>query len=150
MNNPITQSELTQILGEIREGFRDVNDRLNQLEKTQTEIKAEIKQDITDVKGDIKGLSEKVSGIDTRLSNLEASVQKIPDLSEKIGELKNWKQIGLVVITALISAISTGTIGGFIGWFRRSLTSLKPSLISPKICVSSDCVIGLFIYLYSS
>ncbi len=66
MNNPITQSELTEILGEIREGFRTVNDRLNQLERTQTEIKAEIKQDISDVKGDIKGVSEKVSGIDTR------------------------------------------------------------------------------------
>ncbi|MDJ0718647.1 MAG: hypothetical protein QNJ54_31215 [Prochloraceae cyanobacterium] len=50
---------------------------------------------------------------------MEASVQKIPDLSEKIGELKNWKQIGVIVITALISAISTGTIGGFIGWFIR-------------------------------
>ena len=119
MNNPITQSELTEILGEIREGFKTVNDRLNQVERTQTEIKAEIKQDISDVKGDIKGLSEKVSGIDTRLSNVEVSVQKIPDLSEKFGELKNWKQIGVIVITALISAVFTGTIGGFIGWLIR-------------------------------
>ena len=70
MNNPITQSELTEILGEIREGFKTVNDRLNELEKGQIEMKAELK------------------GIDTRLSNVEASVQKIPDLSEKIGEFK--------------------------------------------------------------
>ena len=101
MNNPITQSELTEILGEIREGFKTVNNRLNELEKGQIEMKAELK------------------GIDTRLSNVEASVQKIPDLSEKIGELKNWKQIGVIVITALISAVFTGTIGGFIGWFIR-------------------------------
>ncbi len=105
MNNPITQGEFTEILGEIREGFRTVNNRLNQLDKTQAEIKAEIKQDIGDLKGDIKGVSEKVSGIDTRLSNVEASVQKIPDLSEKIGELKNWKQIGIIVITALVIPI---------------------------------------------
>ena len=80
MNNPITQSELAEISGEIREGFKTVNDRLNQLEKGQVEMKAELK------------------GIDTRLSNVEASVQKIPDLSEKVGELKNWKQIGVIVI----------------------------------------------------
>ncbi len=110
MNNPITQSELTEILGEIREGFKTVNDRLNQLD-----LKIET------VKGDIKGVSEKVSGIDTRLSNVETSVQKIPELSEKFGELKNWKQIGIIVITALISSILTGTIGGFIGWILRSL-----------------------------
>ena len=132
MNNPITQSELAEVLGEIREGFRTVNDRLNQLEKGQVEVKAELKGDIKEIKGDIKEIkaelkgdikevSEKVSGIDTRLSNVESSVQKIPDLSEKIGELKNWKQIGVIVITALISSIFTGTIGGFIGWILRGL-----------------------------
>ena len=45
--------------------------------------------------------------------------QKIPDLAEKVGELKNWKQIGLVFITAAISSIFTGTIGGVIGWLIR-------------------------------
>ncbi|MDJ0718650.1 MAG: hypothetical protein QNJ54_31230 [Prochloraceae cyanobacterium] len=43
MNNPITQSELTEILGEIREGFKTVNERLNELEKGQIEMKAELK-----------------------------------------------------------------------------------------------------------
>ena len=41
---------------------------------------------------------------------MESSVQKIPDLLEKVGELKNWKQIGVIVITALISAVFTGTL----------------------------------------
>ena len=103
MNNPITQSELVEVLGEIRQGFKAVNDSLNQLEKGQAEMKAEL------------------NGIDKRLTNVESSVQKIPDLSEKIGELKNWKQIGIILITALVSSILTGTIGGFIGWFIRGL-----------------------------
>ena len=47
--------------------------------------------------------------MDKRLKDVEASVQKIPELSEKVGELKNWKQIGIVVITALISSVLTGT-----------------------------------------
>jgi uncharacterized phage infection (PIP) family protein YhgE len=103
MTNPITQSELAEVLGEIRQGFKAANDSLNKLEKGQAEMKAELK------------------GLDKRLTNVESSVQKIPDLSEKIGELKNWKQIGLIVITALISSIFTGTIGGFIGWVLRGL-----------------------------
>jgi uncharacterized protein involved in exopolysaccharide biosynthesis len=105
MTNPITQTELAEVLGEIRQGFKAVNDSLNQLEKSQAEMKTELK------------------GIDKRLTNVESSVQKIPDLSEKVGELKNWKQIGVIVITALISSIFTGTIGGFIGY---SIRSLKP------------------------
>jgi hypothetical protein len=47
-------------------------------------------------------------------------ILKIPDLSEKVGELKNWKQVGVVVITALISSVLSGSIGGVIGWLIRS------------------------------
>ena len=79
-----------------------------------------VKEDIGDVKGDIKGLSEKVAGIDKRLSNVETSIQKIPELAEKTGELKNWKQVGLVLITAAVSSIFSGTIGGVIGWLLRA------------------------------
>lgn len=103
MTKPITQFELAEVLEEIRQGFKAVNDSLSQLEKGQVEMKMEL------------------NGIEKRLTNVESSVQKIPDLSEKIGELKNWKQIGVIVITALISSIFTGTIGGFIGWILRGM-----------------------------
>jgi hypothetical protein len=33
------------------------------------------------------------------------------DLAEKLGELKNWKQIAVSIITAVVS--------GVIGWFVR-------------------------------
>ncbi|MGL6339600.1 MAG: hypothetical protein ACRC80_10720 [Waterburya sp.] len=103
MSNPITQSELAELLEEIRQGFKTVNNSLSQLEKGQVEVKVEL------------------NGIEKRLTNVESSVQKIPDLSEKVGELKNWKQIGVIVITALISSIFTGTIGGLIGWILRGM-----------------------------
>jgi division protein CdvB (Snf7/Vps24/ESCRT-III family) len=35
------------------------------------------------------------------------SIQKIPDLAEKVGETKNWRQIGVGVIGALIGAVVT-------------------------------------------
>jgi hypothetical protein len=56
----------------------------------------------SDLKGDVKT-------INARLSNLEATSAKLPDLAEKVGELKNWKQIAIVFFTALIS--------GSIAWF---------------------------------
>ena len=36
---------------------------------------------------------------------------KIPDLAEKVGELKNWRQTVFVIIAAVISA--------FLGWIAR-------------------------------
>lgn len=58
--------------------------------------------------------------IEARLDEWKPSVNKIADLAEKVGELKNWKQIGLVFVTAAISSIFSGTIGGVIGWLIRS------------------------------
>jgi archaellum component FlaC len=60
----------------------------------------------TEIKSDIKTLSAKVDGIDKRLTSIETpledwkpSIDKTADLAEKVAELKNWKQIGVVVIT---------------------------------------------------
>jgi predicted RNase H-like nuclease (RuvC/YqgF family) len=60
---------------------------------------------LADVRGDIKVL-------DNRLGNLESTAQRLPDLAEKVGELKNWKQLAIVVFTASVS--------GAIAWFLRS------------------------------
>jgi uncharacterized membrane protein (UPF0136 family) len=46
-------------------------------------------------------------------------LQKVPDLAEKVGELKNWKQIGLIIATAMISSILSSIIGGVIGYLIR-------------------------------
>jgi hypothetical protein len=66
---------------------------------------ANVEVKFADVRGDIKLL-------DNRLGNLESTAQKLPDLAEKIGELKNYKQIAIVVFTASVSSA--------IAWFLRS------------------------------
>lgn len=65
-------------------------------------------------------IENRLTVIETRLDEWRPSISKIPDLAEKVGELKNWKQIGLVFVTAVISSIFSGTIGGVIGWLIRS------------------------------
>lgn len=65
-------------------------------------------------------LDNRLIVIETRLDEWRPSIAKIPDLAEKVGELKNWKQIGLFFVTAFISSIFSGTIGGVIGWLLRS------------------------------
>ena len=75
--------------------------------------------------GKIEQVIEDIKGIDRRLRDIELnqaetkgrmdewknSIQKIPDLAEKVGELKNWRQIAFVVIAAFVS--------GFLGWIAR-------------------------------
>jgi hypothetical protein len=68
------------------------------------DLTLEMRLGFSDLRGELKT-------IDVRLKNLESNSQKIPDLAEKVGELKNWKQIAIVIFTA--------TVGGSIGWFIR-------------------------------
>ena len=67
-----------------------------------------IKQDVNDLKVQTGRLEEKMLGIDTRLKTVETGM--IP-LAEKVGELKNWRQIAIIIIT--------GTVGTIFGWFVR-------------------------------
>ncbi len=69
------------------------------------DLTLEMRLGFADMRGELKT-------IDVRLKNLESNSQKIPDLAEKVGELKNWKQIAIVIFTA--------TVGGAIGWFIRT------------------------------
>jgi len=74
-------------------------------QKQFTDLREEMRLGFSEMKGELKT-------IDVRLKNLESNSQKIPDLAEKVGELKNWKQIAIVIFTA--------TVGGAIGWFIRT------------------------------
>jgi uncharacterized ion transporter superfamily protein YfcC len=61
--------------------------------------------------------TEEIATIKATLQAQQSSVQKIPDLAEKVGELKNWRQIVIIFVTAVVS--------GAIGWLTRGGT-LKP------------------------
>jgi hypothetical protein len=81
---------------------------------------SEIKSDIKSLSAKLENIDKRLISIETRLEDWKPSIDKTADLAEKVGELKNWKQIGVVVITAFISSILSGLIGGVIGWLIRS------------------------------
>ena len=97
-----TKAELEQSITETKAEFK----------QSIIETKAELKQDISDIKGDIKALDVEVKGLEKRLSNVENSASKIPEITEKFGELKNWRQTAFVIIIA-------GVVSAFLGWIAR-------------------------------
>ena len=66
----------TTIETDLKEVLANIDNRLERIETTQSELK------------------ESIIKIETTSQIQQPYVQKIPDLAEKVGELKNWKQIG--------------------------------------------------------
>lgn len=60
MTNPIIQNDLAEILGEIKQELKNIDNRLNKLEVGQAEIK-----------GEIKAVDTKVEQLDKRVANQE-------------------------------------------------------------------------------
>ncbi len=95
----VTENDLKRLEDLINNRFDRLEEGQKALEKGQIEIK------------------ERLAVIETRQEDWKPSIDKISDLAEKVGELKNWRQIVIITITASIS--------GFVGWVIRGGT-LKP------------------------
>ena len=85
----------------IANGQKAIENRLTSMENGQKNL--ELGQ--SGIKGDIRTLDAKIEGLSDRVKVIENATGKTTDLVEKVGELKNWKQIGVVVITASLSSI---------------------------------------------
>lgn len=81
----------------------DIKDLKDLINKRFDELKA----DGAKMSEQIKNLEIGQGEIKGRLAALESNSQKIPDLAEKVGELKNWKQIGLTLMGAIIGGVIT-------------------------------------------
>ena len=77
---------------------------------------ANVDTKLTKMEGRIDTLETRVLGkfetVNAKITNLETNTKAVGDLAEKVGELKNWKQIAIVIFTA--------TVSGSIGYFVRS------------------------------
>ena len=96
---------ITGLREEMKSEFSTINTRVS-------DLREETRLGFSDIRGEIKDVRGDVKTINARLTNLESNTRTIADLAEKVGELKNWKQIAIVIFTA--------TVGGTIGYFARS------------------------------
>jgi DNA repair exonuclease SbcCD ATPase subunit len=112
------RQENREQISSLREETRKQIDTLKEDNRKQLETLREennkqfinLHQEITEV----KIITAKIEGT---IQSQAVLTSKIPDLIEKVGELKNWKQIAIVAITAFTSATIT--------WFIRG-GNLKP------------------------
>ncbi len=90
MSNPIIETDLAEILGQI-------NQKLDKLTEEVTELKTDVKVGFAEVKGEIKALDAQVEQLDKRISNSEFTNRGI--------------LIGIVVIILGSTAKIFGLIG---------------------------------------
>ncbi|ACB52193.1 hypothetical protein cce_2845 [Crocosphaera subtropica ATCC 51142] len=104
MNEPVT------VTYSLEEMFSRLE---NKMDSNQKETNDKLKE----VTQKLDKQSEEITTIKATLQAQQPLIQKIPDLAEKVGELKNWRQIVFIDLTTVA--------GGVMGWFIRGGT-LKP------------------------
>jgi hypothetical protein len=75
-------------------------------------IDLEILNKLNKITEDIGEIKTDLAVIKARLDGQQKAIDKIPDLAEKVGELKNWRQIAVIIIT--------GTASTVFGWILKS------------------------------
>ncbi len=71
MDNPVIQTDIADVLGQISQKLDKIDSRLTKLEVGQAEIKGEIKTVDEKLSGQIKALDTKVEQLDKRVGNQE-------------------------------------------------------------------------------
>ncbi len=99
----ITESDIKNLTDLINRRFDEIKTDVNAL---KTDVN-ELKTNGVKMSEQIKNLEIGQGEIKGKLAALALHSQKIPDLAEKVGELKNWKQIGLTLIGATIGSVIT-------------------------------------------
>ncbi|MBF2057154.1 MAG: hypothetical protein IGQ45_07990 [Cyanobacterium sp. T60_A2020_053] len=85
-------------LKEVKDMILQLNERMNQRFDRVDQRFDKVNQEITELK---IGQAE----IATRLNDWKPSIDKTADLFERVGELKNWKQIAIVLLTGFVTSL---------------------------------------------
>jgi len=112
------REETREQISSLREETREQIDALKEDNRKQLEnLREENNKQFINLHKEITEVKIITAKIEGTIQSQAVLTQKIPDLIEKVGELKNWKQIAIVAITAFTSATIT--------WFIRG-GNLKP------------------------
>lgn len=71
MDNPVIQTDIAEVLGQINQKLDRIDDRLGKLEVGQAEIKGDLKAVDERLSGQIRALDTKVDQLDKRVGNQE-------------------------------------------------------------------------------
>jgi len=80
-----------------------VNVKINNLEQKLEQGLEKISDNLDKNSAEIVDVKIAVAKVDASLSEWRPSIQKIPDLAEKIGESKNWLSVVIIAITAIVT-----------------------------------------------
>ncbi|MEG3435726.1 hypothetical protein V0288_01220 [Pannus brasiliensis CCIBt3594] len=95
-------SSIENSIGELKQDVKALQEGQKALEVGQAEIVKSVEVNKVELKGEIKTLEAKIDGFNER----SKSIDKIPDLAEKIGELKNWRSIAISILGAVAGPIA--------------------------------------------
>ncbi len=106
MENPVIQTDLASVLGEIRQDLKGINDRLGKIEVGQTRLEGKIEALDERLSGKIEALDEKLSGqikaVDERLSGqIKAVDTKVDQLDKRVGNQEFTNRgvlVGLILV----------------------------------------------------
>jgi Skp family chaperone for outer membrane proteins len=102
-------TQITRLDGRIDTLETKLDSKIDNLE---TKIDAKIDK----LEGKIDNLETKIDGrfdtINAKLQTIDINAKTTVDLAEKLGELKNWKQIAILIFTASVSGAITWYVRG--------------------------------------
>jgi uncharacterized coiled-coil DUF342 family protein len=90
----VTDNDLKELKDLINSKFEQMDTKFNQ-----------VNDKLNDMRVEIATIKEGLNGVNKRLDDWKPIIAKTSDLSEKIGEFKNWKQIAIAVITGFITSL---------------------------------------------
>lgn len=97
---------------ENRQRFTAIETAIGTTQGEMSALKTEIGSVKEIMQKEIADLRVSVAKVEGSLQNQQQFLQKIPELAERVGEIKNWRQIASVTLTAFISSAVTWTIRG--------------------------------------
>ncbi len=122
MTNPVVQTDIAEVLSEVRQELKGIGDRLGKLEVGQAKIEGKIEAVDEKLSGQIKNVDEKLSGqiktLDEKVSGQKEAIDtKSDQLEKRINNQEFFNRIigGSQVVTIL------GGIAGFF-WMANKLT----------------------------
>jgi hypothetical protein len=141
VTNPVIQTDIAEVLSEIKRDLKNIGDRLGKIEVGQVEIKGEIRAIDEKLSGQIKNTDEKLSGqirnTDEKLSgqikNTDEKLSgQIKTLDEKVSGQKETTNTKAEQLDKRISnqefftriiggSLVVSILGGIIGFFWMAL-----------------------------